>query len=42
MPDQQAAISEAQHTHYDLMILDLQLRSGTGFGVLEALGARIR
>ncbi|MGC4029361.1 MAG: response regulator [Steroidobacteraceae bacterium] len=36
--DQQSAIVEARQTHYDLMILDLQLRTGTGFGVLEALG----
>lgn len=39
VPDQQGAIAEARQTAYDLMILDLQLRSGTGFGVLEALGA---
>jgi CheY-like chemotaxis protein len=40
VPDQQGAIAEARQTAYDLMILDLQLRNGTGFGVLEALGSR--
>jgi CheY-like chemotaxis protein len=38
VPDQQDAITQVRQTTYDLMILDLQLRSGTGFGVLEALG----
>jgi CheY-like chemotaxis protein len=38
VPDQRSAIEEAQRSPFDVMILDLQLRSGTGFGVLEALG----
>ena len=38
-PDQQSAIDQARGKAFDLMILDLQLRTGTGFGVLEALGA---
>ena len=37
-PDQQSAIEQARNTHYDVMILDLQLKTGTGFGVLAALG----
>jgi len=39
-PDQQSAIEQASQAEFDVMILDLQLRSGTGFGVLAALGAQ--
>jgi DNA-binding NarL/FixJ family response regulator len=38
--DQAGAIEIARTTAVDVMILDLQLAVGTGFGVLEALGAR--
>ena len=38
VPDQQSAIDQARQSHFDVMILDLQLRTGTGFGVLAALG----
>ena len=31
------AIEAVNHGHVDVVILDLQLRSGTGFGVLRAL-----
>ena len=37
--DQQGAIRAAQDCDADVMILDLQLRHGTGFGVLQALGS---
>lgn len=36
--DQQSAIDSARRSDVDVMILDLQLAVGTGFGVLEALG----
>jgi DNA-binding NarL/FixJ family response regulator len=36
--DQQAAIDAVRTSKVDVMILDLQLAVGTGFGVLEALG----
>lgn len=36
--DQQSAIDTARSSEVDVMILDLQLAVGTGFGVLEALG----
>jgi two-component system, OmpR family, response regulator len=34
------AIRAVRASDVDIMILDLQLKQGTGFGVLEALGAR--
>jgi DNA-binding NarL/FixJ family response regulator len=37
--DEQGAIRAAQDYDADVMILDLQLRHGTGFGVLQALGS---
>ena len=37
--DEKAAIDAARANAVDVMILDLQLRQGTGFGVLRALGA---
>jgi DNA-binding NarL/FixJ family response regulator len=36
--DQQSAIDRARNGAVDVMILDLQLAVGTGFGVLDALG----
>jgi DNA-binding NarL/FixJ family response regulator len=36
--DQQSAIDTARNGAVDVMILDLQLATGTGFGVLDALG----
>jgi DNA-binding NarL/FixJ family response regulator len=33
-----AAVAALQHGNIDVVILDLQLRKGTGFGVLRALG----
>jgi DNA-binding NarL/FixJ family response regulator len=36
--DQQAAIDAVRAAHVDVMILDLQLAVGTGFGVLDVLG----
>jgi len=38
--DEQGAIDAARSCGADVMILDLQLRRGTGFGVLRALGAQ--
>ncbi len=38
--DQQSAIEAIRQSVVDVMILDLQLAVGTGFGVLEALGAQ--
>jgi len=38
--DEASAIVAASSGNIDVMILDLQLRSGTGFGVLRALGAK--
>lgn len=37
--DEKSAIAAARAGSIDVMILDLQLRQGTGFGVLRALGA---
>jgi two-component system OmpR family response regulator len=37
--DERSAIDFARRGSVDLMVLDLQLRQGTGFGVLQALGA---
>ena len=37
--DEQGAVEAARTCEADAMILDLQLRHGTGFGVLRALGA---
>jgi len=37
--DENSAIAAARASSIDVMILDLQLRKGTGFGVLSALGA---
>jgi DNA-binding NarL/FixJ family response regulator len=37
--DEQGAIRAAKDYDADVMILDLQLRHGTGFGVLQALGS---
>ena len=36
--DEKSAIEAARSSRVDVMILDLQLRTGTGFGVLRALG----
>lgn len=36
--DEPGAILAARETRADVLILDLQLRIGTGFGVLRALG----
>jgi DNA-binding NarL/FixJ family response regulator len=36
--DEPDAIKAAREYDADVMILDLQLRDGTGFGVLQALG----
>jgi len=38
--DESSAIAAARASSIDVMILDLQLRKGTGFGVLSALGAK--
>jgi len=37
--DEPSAIRAAREYDADVMILDLQLRKGTGFGVLQALGS---
>ena len=37
--DESGAILAARETEADVLILDLQLRIGTGFGVLRALGS---
>jgi two-component system OmpR family response regulator len=36
--DEQSAVDAARTCSADVMILDLRLRHGTGFGVLKALG----
>jgi DNA-binding NarL/FixJ family response regulator len=36
--DESAAVAAAREKSVDVMILDLQLREGTGFGVLQQLG----
>ena len=38
--DEPAAVRVLQETPIDLLVLDLQLKIGTGFGVLESLGAQ--
>jgi DNA-binding NarL/FixJ family response regulator len=38
--DETAAIQALRDMHVDVLILDLQLRTGTGFGVLESVGAK--
>jgi two-component system OmpR family response regulator len=38
--DEPAAVRALREIPIDLLILDLQLKTGTGFGVLESLGAR--
>lgn len=38
--DEESAIEAARKERIDLIVLDLQLQSGTGFGVLEQLGPR--
>jgi DNA-binding NarL/FixJ family response regulator len=37
--DEASAIEAARKERIDLIVLDLQLQSGTGFGVLEQLGS---
>jgi DNA-binding NarL/FixJ family response regulator len=37
--DEVSAIEAARKDRIDLIVLDLQLQTGTGFGVLEQLGA---
>ena len=36
--DESSAVEAAREQHVDVIILDLQLKEGTGFGVLERLG----
>ena len=36
--DEKSAVDIARREAIDVMVLDLQLREGTGFGVLKALG----
>ncbi|MEP7311304.1 MAG: response regulator [Pseudomonadota bacterium] len=36
--DEKSAVDLARREPIDVMVLDLQLREGTGFGVLKALG----
>lgn len=36
--DESAAVAAAQSTQIDIIILDLQLKEGTGFGVMQRLG----
>jgi two-component system OmpR family response regulator len=36
--DQQSAVDVVKREPIDVMILDLQLKQGTGFGVMKALG----
>jgi two-component system OmpR family response regulator len=36
--DEASAVAAVQSEKFDLMVLDLQLESGSGFGVLERLG----
>jgi two-component system, OmpR family, response regulator len=38
--NEQSALQALGEMHVDLLILDLQLKVGTGFGVLEALGSQ--
>ena len=37
--DETAAVAAARDTRPDVIILDLQLKEGTGFGVLQRLGS---
>jgi two-component system, OmpR family, response regulator len=37
--DESAAVAAALEMHPDVIILDLQLKEGTGFGVLQRLGS---
>ena len=36
--DETAAVTAARENHVDVIILDLQLKEGTGFGVVQRLG----
>lgn len=36
--DESAAVMAARENHVDVIILDLQLKEGTGFGVVQRLG----
>ena len=36
--DESSAVTAARENHVDVIILDLQLKEGTGFGVLQRLG----
>ena len=36
--DEAAAVAAVRDMHVDVMILDLQLKEGTGFGVMQRLG----
>jgi DNA-binding NarL/FixJ family response regulator len=36
--DESAAVAAVRDNHVDVIILDLQLKEGTGFGVLQRLG----
>jgi len=36
--DETAAVEAVRGTHVDVIILDLQLKEGTGFGVMQRLG----
>ncbi len=36
--DESGAVAAAREMHLDVIILDLQLKEGTGFGVLQRLG----
>ena len=36
--DESAAVAAVRDNHVDVIVLDLQLREGTGFGVMERLG----
>ncbi len=36
--DESAAVAAAKANHVDVIILDLQLKEGTGFGVVQRLG----
>jgi two-component system, OmpR family, response regulator len=38
--DEPTAVRALNETSVDLLILDLQLKTGTGFGVLESIGAQ--
>jgi two-component system OmpR family response regulator len=36
--DESAAVAAAREHHADVIVLDLQLKEGTGFGVMQRLG----